>query len=67
MCLSTLYRVKGDEKELILRNVVNITIEEGKWVFVDIMGRKMACSAELEQINLKDNYISIRAPKEESR
>ena len=60
MCLSTVY-VRGDEaRDPVARNVADVRIRAGKLVFTDIMGAVTEVDAELDRIDLMDNYIYIR-------
>ena len=37
MCLSTVYTLKGNEKQEVCKNVASMTVEGDKLVFSDIM------------------------------
>ena len=68
MCLSNVYRIKtgsrndaaGEERELLVKNAAAVSIKDGKLVFTDIMGVRTEIDAELEKIDLMDNYILVR-------
>ena len=38
MCLSTVYTLKGNEKQEVCKNVASMTVEGDKLVFSDILG-----------------------------
>ena len=60
MCLSTVY-VRGEkEKEQVAKNVAAVTTRDGRLVFTDIMGVTTEVDAEIETIDLMENYIYIR-------
>ena len=61
MCLATVYSNKEDGREALLKNVISIRMEDGSWVFTDIMGKSLAVKGELERIDLLENLISIKA------
>lgn len=60
MCLSTVYARQAGEREQIAKNVASVTIRDGKLVFTDIMGVTTEVDAEIETVDLMDNYIYIR-------
>ena len=69
MCLSNVYKIKkgsrsdsgsADERELLVKNAATVSIKDGKLVFTDIMGIRTEVEAELEKIDLMDNYILVR-------
>ena len=68
MCLSNVYRIKTGsrsegadaERELLVKNAATVSVKDGKLVFTDIMGIRTEIDAELEKIDLMDNYILVR-------
>ena len=60
MCLSTVYTIRDTEKTLVAKNVVSVTVRDGKLVFTDIMGVPTVIDAAIERIDLMDNFIWIR-------
>lgn len=57
MCLSTVY---NEKKEILTKNVAAVTMEDGKLVFSDILGRTTAVIGTIEKIDLMENEILIR-------
>lgn len=57
MCLSTVY---NEKKEILTKNVAAVTMEDGKLVFSDILGRTVAVAGTIEKIDLMENEILIR-------
>ena len=60
MCLSTVVALQGDEKTPVARNVAGVKQEDGKLILTDIMGRTTMVDADIERIDLLENYIWIR-------
>ncbi|MBE6990804.1 MAG: CooT family nickel-binding protein [Ruminococcaceae bacterium] len=60
MCLSTVYAIRGKDRQPLLRNVASVRMQDGRLVFTDIMGIPTVVDAAIERIDLMDNYIYIR-------
>ena len=60
MCLSTVYTVQGNEKQLLCKNVAAVKTDGDKLIFTDIMGIPTIVTATIERIDLMDNFIYIR-------
>ena len=60
MCLSTVYSLRGGEREQVCKNIADIRVEDGELVFTDIMGVSTVRKAAIERIDLTDNYVLIR-------
>lgn len=60
MCLSTVYVRDAEKKEQVAKNVAAVRTKDGKLLFTDIMGVTTEIDAEIETIDLMDNYIYIR-------
>ena len=60
MCLSTVYSLRGVEREQVCKNIADIRVEDGELVFTDIMGVSTVRKAAIERIDLTDNYVLIR-------
>ena len=60
MCLSTVYSLRGGEREQICKNIADIRVENGEIVFTDIMGVSTTRRAVIERVDLTDNYVLIR-------
>ena len=60
MCLSTVYSLRGGEREQVCKNIADIRVENGEIVFTDIMGVSTVRKAAIERIDLTDNYVLIR-------
>jgi len=60
MCLSTVY-VRGEgHDETLARNVATMKVKDGKLLFTDIMGVTYEADAEIETVDLMENYIYVR-------
>ena len=60
MCLSTVYVRDAEKKEPIAKNVASVRTKDGKLLFTDILGVTTEIDAEIETVDLMDNYIYIR-------
>ena len=60
MCLSTVYTMHDDEKQLLCKNVAAVKTDGDKLIFTDIMGIPTVVTATIERIDLMDNFIYIR-------
>ena len=60
MCLSTVYVRDDDQRCQLAKNVATVSLRDGKLVFTDIMGVTTEADAEIETIDLMENYIYIR-------
>lgn len=63
MCLSTVYEIKDNNKSLIQENVAAVRVENGKVILVSILGAKTEVDAEIEKIDLMENYIVLKKIK----
>ena len=57
MCLSTVY---NEKQEVLAKNVAGVTMQDGKLVFSDILGRTVAIIGTIEKIDLMENEILVR-------
>lgn len=57
MCLSSVY---NEHRELLSKNVAEVTARDGKLVFSDILGRTFSVSGIIEKIDLMENEILVR-------
>lgn len=62
MCLSTVYELKDNKKSVIQENVAAVRVENGKVILVNILGVKTEIEAQIEKIDLMENYIVLRKP-----
>lgn len=60
MCLSTVYLREQDKKEQIAKNIAAVRRKDGKLVLTDILGVTTELDAEIETIDLMDNFIYVR-------
>lgn len=62
MCLSNVYRLNADnERELILKNAASMAMKDGKLVFTNLMGLKTVVEGTVENVDLINNFILVRA------
>ena len=61
MCLSTVYKIGNNgNKEEVTKNVASVKMENGEWVFTDLLGRTTVLKGNLDQIDLMENFITVR-------
>lgn len=60
MCLSTVIALRGREKQTLCRNIASVRLQDGKLIFTDIMGIPTVVDGSIEQIDLMDNFITVR-------
>ena len=59
MCLSTIYKDKIDENNILMKNVMSIELDKDFLVFTDLMERKIKIKGELSKANLVDGYVIV--------
>lgn len=59
MCLSTIYKDKIDENNILMKNVMSIELDKDLLVFTDLMERKLKVKGELSKANLVDGYVIV--------
>lgn len=59
MCLATVY-ILGEEKQVIGKYVSHIRVDGDSLEFEDLTGNKHNIKANIVDINLVDNVISVR-------
>ena len=60
MCLSTIYRDKVDQDNMVMKNVRMIEYRDGNILLTDLMERQMSIEAELVMADLTDGVAVIR-------
>lgn len=60
MCLSTVYALQDNKREMLCKNVASVRTEGDKLIFTDIMGVKTEIDAAIERIDLMESFIVIR-------
>ena len=60
MCLSTIYRDKVEQKNVVMKNVRMIEHRDGLLVLTDLMERQLSLEAELVMADLTDGVAVIR-------
>ncbi len=63
MCLSTLYKNKISDENILMKNVASIESYKGHLVFTDLMERKLDLEASIDVANLLDGYIVVSLNK----
>ncbi len=59
MCLSTIYKNKKEDKNVLMKNVMSIETKNDSLIFTDLMERKMEVKGKLAIANLVDGYAII--------
>ncbi len=63
MCVSTVYKDKKSDGDILMRNVMEIETNKGVLTFTDIMERKLSIKGELVKVNLVDGYLIVKESK----
>ncbi len=59
MCLSTLYKDRIDENNILMKNVMTFELDKDLLVFTDLMERKLKLKGEISKVNLVDGYVLV--------
>ena len=59
MCLSTIYRDKVDQDNMVMKNVRMIEYRDGSIILTDLLERQLSIEAELVMANLTDGVAVI--------
>lgn len=60
MCLSTVYKNAKTEENVVMRNVMAITVEEDTVILTDLMERTVAIQGKLVSANLVDGFVVVQ-------
>ena len=60
MCLSTVYKNTKTEANVVMRNVMAITVEEDTVILTDLMERTVAIQGKLLSANLVDGFVIVQ-------
>ena len=60
MCLSTVYKNEKIEQHIAMRNVMQITCQDGCVILTDLMDRTMVIEGQLLSANLVDGYVIVK-------
>ncbi len=59
MCLSTVYKNKIDENNILMKNVLSIQTSDAYLIFTDLMERTLKVKGQIKIANLVDGYVVI--------
>lgn len=60
MCLSTVYKNEKTEQNVAMRNVMQITCQDGCVILTDLMDRTMSIEGQLVSANLVDGFVIVK-------
>jgi len=60
MCASNVYVVRGEDEQLLMKDVAEIRVEGSKLVLTGLLGEKKEIEAELVRLDLEGHAIYIR-------
>ena len=60
MCVSTIYKDKKEESNILMKNVMSIEINKGVLTFTDILERKLNLKGELLKADLVEGYAIVK-------
>ena len=61
MCLSTVYKNTMEPDSIVMKNVMQISCQNGCVILTDLMERSVTIEGVLESANLVDGYVIVRA------
>ena len=61
MCLSTVYKNKKVPEDILMNNVMRIECKDGLVILTDLMERQVAIEGTLQEANLVDGYVIVKA------
>lgn len=62
MCLSTVYLLDGEEEVKVADRVGGLKVEKDCVILTDLLGFQTTVAAQVEKVDLMDNYIYLRKP-----
>ena len=60
MCLSTVYKNEKIEQNIAMRNVMQITCQDGCVILTDLMDRTMVIEGQLLSANLVAGFVIVK-------
>ena len=60
MCLSTVYKNRQTDENIVMKNVMRIECKDGCVILTDLMERSVAIEGTLESANLVDGYVVVK-------
>ena len=60
MCASNVYVVRGEDEQLLMKDVAEIRVEGDKLILTGLLGEKKEIEAELVRLDLEGHAIYIR-------
>ncbi len=60
MCLSTVYKNTMEPASIVMKNVMQITCEEGCVILTDLMERSVTIEGTLASANLVEGYVIVK-------
>lgn len=60
MCASNVYVVRGENEELVMKDVAEIIIEKNKIVLTGILGERKEIKGQLLRLDLEGHAIYIK-------
>ncbi len=60
MCLSNVYEIRGEERHLLAKNIADIREDNGELILTDIMGIRTKLYADIEKVDLMENFIIVK-------
>ena len=60
MCLSTVYKNNLEEASIVMKNVMQITCQDGCVVLTDLMDRQVTIQGQLESANLVEGVVIVK-------
>ena len=61
MCPSTVYKNTKTPEAIVMKNVMRIDCKDGCVILTDLMERSVSIEGTLEQANLVDGFVIVKA------
>ena len=61
MCLSTVYKNTKEDASVIMRNVMRIECRDDAVVLTDLMDRTVEIPGQLQEANLVEGFVIVKA------
>lgn len=60
MCLSTVYKNRQTDENIVMKNVMRIECKDGCVILTDLMERSVAIEGTLESANLVEGFVVVK-------
>ncbi len=65
MCLSTVYKDRIDDNNILMKNVLSIESDDNCLLFTDLMEHQLKIKGFIKKANLVDGYVVVKVADNE--